>query len=79
MSEVVVNRFVELAVLDDFRGLSASEQMERRECLEYLKRREIKLSKLKNLSLVASMTDDTEWQHEICAKIEKVKRGEYVD
>ncbi|QDX91759.1 hypothetical protein EEL30_04860 [Brevibacillus laterosporus] len=31
------------------------------------------LAKLKNLSLVASLTNDTEWQHELCAKLEKIK------
>ncbi|WP_428994076.1 DUF7667 family protein [Brevibacillus halotolerans] len=26
------------------------------------------ISKLKNLSLVASLTNDTDWQHELCSR-----------
>ncbi|MBG9774109.1 hypothetical protein ABD71_13925 [Brevibacillus laterosporus] len=31
------------------------------------------IAKLKKLSLIASMTNDTEWQHELCARIEKIE------
>lgn len=30
------------------------------------------LAHLRNLSLLASMTGDTRWQHEICSQIEKL-------
>jgi hypothetical protein len=35
-----------------------------------------KIANLENLSLVASMTNDYEWQHEICAQIELLQGKE---
>ncbi|MBG9776237.1 hypothetical protein C4A75_03795 [Brevibacillus laterosporus] len=32
------------------------------------------IAKLKNLFLITSMTNDTEWQHELCARIGKIER-----
>ncbi|WP_420885172.1 MULTISPECIES: DUF7667 family protein [Anoxybacillaceae] len=32
----------------------------------------MEIAKLKNLSLLASMTGDVEWQHELCARLEKL-------
>nr|WP_227456671.1 hypothetical protein [Geobacillus sp. C56-T3] len=34
----------------------------------------MEIAKLKNLSLLASMTGDVEWQHELCARLEKLSR-----
>ncbi|AIG27389.1 hypothetical protein BRLA_c030770 [Brevibacillus laterosporus LMG 15441] len=31
------------------------------------------IAKLKNLSLIASMTNDIDWQHELCSRIEKIE------
>ncbi|WP_420913375.1 DUF7667 family protein [Brevibacillus laterosporus] len=35
--------------------------------------RALEIAKLKNLSLVVSLTNDTECQHELCAKLEKIQ------
>ena len=75
MSNPVVDRFVELMVVESYRPLSNQELVELAESFEYLKHRQWKLWKLKNMSLVAHMTNDTEWQHEICAEIERVEKG----
>ncbi|WP_425305436.1 DUF7667 family protein [Brevibacillus laterosporus] len=31
------------------------------------------IAKLKNLSLIASMTNDADWQHELYSRIEKIE------
>lgn len=71
---VVADRFIELSVIERYRRLTKTERYEKKECLEYLEKQQWKLAKLKNLSLMAHMTDDTEWQHEICAEIERLER-----
>ncbi|WP_429830119.1 DUF7667 family protein [Brevibacillus laterosporus] len=35
--------------------------------------RALEIAKLKNLSLIARMTNDTDWQHELCSRIEKIE------
>ncbi|WP_438769223.1 DUF7667 family protein [Brevibacillus sp. JB24b] len=42
-------------------------------CLSANAKRAWEIAKLKNLSLVASLTNDKEWQHELCAKLEKIQ------
>jgi len=71
---VVVDRFIELSVVEQYRRLTKNERYEKNECLKYLTERQWKLAKLKNLSLMAHMTDDTKWQHEICAEFEELER-----
>lgn len=70
---VVVDRFIELSVVEQYRRLTKNERYEKNECLKYLTERQWKLAKLKNLSLMASMIDNTEWQHEICAEIDRLQ------
>lgn len=69
---VVAERFIELSILKKHRKLTLSETREFNESLKHLEKLEWKKAKLKNLSLIASMIDDTNWQHEICAEIEKL-------
>ena len=69
---VVADRFIELSIIERHRRLTKTERYEKKECLKYLTERQWKLAKLKNLSLMASMTNDTEWQHEICRDIDKL-------
>src|SRR5690606_32181201 len=69
MRNVVAERFIELLVIESYRPLNDSEIKELQESFEYLKQRQWQL---KNMSLMAHMTNDTEWQHEICAEIEKL-------
>lgn len=70
---VVAERFIELCIHGKHRRLSRVERIEKRECLKYLENRQWELARLKNLSLMASMTGDAEWQHAICAEIEKLE------
>ena len=71
--DVVAEHFIELSVTEQHRKLTPKEQYEKRECLKYLEKQLWKLAKLKNLSLMASMTNNADWQHEICAEIEKIE------
>ena len=72
--DIVADRFIELSVVEQYRRLTKNERYEKNECLKYLENRQWKLAKLKNLSLMAHMTDDHDWQHEICAEIERLER-----
>ena len=71
---VVADRFIELSIAEKYRRLTKTERYEKNECLKYLENQQWKLAKLKNLSLMAHMTDDIEWQHKICAEIERLER-----
>lgn len=53
-------------------GLTEEEQRELHHCLDANMRKVQKLADLENLSYAASLINDTEWQHEICKKIEKL-------
>lgn len=70
---IVAERFIELCIHEKNRRLSIVERFEKQECLKYLERRFWELAKLKNLSLMAGMTEDVDWQHELCAEIEKLE------
>ena len=72
---VVVDRFIELSVVEQYRRLTKTERYEKNECLKYLTERQWKLAKLQNFSLMASETNDTEWQHDICHEIDQLQRG----
>ncbi len=69
---IVAERFIELSILQKHRRLTLSETQEFNESFKHLEKLEWQKAKLKNLSLVASMIDDTNWQHEISAEIEKL-------
>lgn len=54
-------------------GLDDIEMEELKLCLDANMKKVQKLARLHNLSLIASMTNDTDWQHQICAKIDRLK------
>jgi hypothetical protein len=66
-------RMAELWIKQKKKPLTQEELDEMSICLEANAKRAWKLATLENLSLVASMTNDTEWQHEICRQIEELK------
>ncbi len=68
---IVVERFIELSILQRKRKLSLSEFRELDESLTYLERFEWEKAKLKNLSLLASMTGNESWQLEICKELDQ--------
>jgi hypothetical protein len=67
----VHQRMAELHILHKKRPLTESEEKELYQCMEANANKAWKLAQLKNLSLLASITNDTQWQHEICAQIDK--------
>jgi hypothetical protein len=69
---IVHQRMAELWVLNRRRPLTNEEMTEMSHCLESNVQRAWEIAKLKNLSLLASMTGDVEWQHELCAKLDRL-------
>ncbi|QDX95473.1 hypothetical protein EEL31_13300 [Brevibacillus laterosporus] len=63
----------ELWVINKTRELTDSEMTEMSQCLSANATRAWEVAKLKNLSLIASLTNDAEWQHELCSMIEKIE------
>lgn len=64
-------RIGELYFLSQHRELSEDEKTEMDICLKANMRKCQRLADLYNLSLLASINNDTEEQHRICASIEK--------
>ena len=75
--DIVAERFIELSILQTKRRLTPLEKREMNEALVYLEEREWEKAKLKNFSLMASMTNDTDWQHDICKKIDRLEQGDW--
>ncbi|CAG7635403.1 hypothetical protein ACFQI7_06590 [Paenibacillus allorhizosphaerae] len=72
-------RLAELWTLQQQRELTDIERSEMSACLHYNAEYARKLASLYNWSMVASMTGDTEWQHEICRQIDKLEeQGKYI-
>jgi hypothetical protein len=67
-------RLAELWTLQRQRGLTKEEESEVTACLHYNAVFARKLAGLYNLSLVASISSDKDWQHEICEQIEKLEK-----
>lgn len=72
---VVADRFIELSVIERNRRLTRAERHEKKECLDFLEKRQWELAKLYNFSLLAYETNDLEWQHEVAQDIQQVKGG----
>lgn len=72
MVNIVAEHFIKLCIVEKYRKLTLKEQFEKKESLKFLEARAWKKAQLENMSLMAHMTDDWEWQHEICANLEKL-------
>ncbi|XID92423.1 hypothetical protein ACF3MZ_28835 [Paenibacillaceae bacterium WGS1546] len=68
----VYERMAELRVVQRRRPLLEAERRELEQCLDLNADYCYRLGLLYNLSLVASMSEDDEWQHEICSEIERL-------
>ncbi|OUM95214.1 MAG: hypothetical protein A9Z00_14695 [Thermobacillus sp. ZCTH02-B1] len=68
----VHERLAELWVIRSRRPLTDAEEMDFAHCLEVNASYIRQLAHLKNLSLLAAMTNDTEWQREISRRIGKL-------
>lgn len=72
-------RLAELWLLQKKRKFTDEELDEFHHCLEANANMAWKLAKLYNLSLLASMTGDTNWLHCICMKIEELEKTNKID
>ncbi|MEJ8548133.1 DUF7667 family protein [Brevibacillus borstelensis] len=70
---IVHKRMAELYNINRKRQLTAKEMDEMALCLQANFNRVWEIATLKNLSMLAHMTNDVEWQHEICSKLEKIQ------
>ena len=70
---VIHQRLAELYFINEKRPFTEQEERDFLDCLKANANRAWKLAKLQNLSLLASLTNDTEWQHEICSAIDKLQ------
>ncbi|WP_127588524.1 DUF7667 family protein [Paenibacillus koleovorans] len=71
--KAIHQRLAELWVIEQNRPLTAGEALERQHCLAANAAYVWKAASCANLSLLASMTNDTEWQHEICMEMERLE------
>lgn len=68
----VMSRLAELRVVQKSSGLSDEQKKEMEMCLDWLVNHCYRQALLRNYSLMASMTNDVDWQHEICLDIDEV-------
>lgn len=68
-------RLAELYVLNKQRALTTEEMLELQHCMAANVKYCWDMAYLENMSLLASMANDTEWQHEICAEIDAMEYG----
>lgn len=66
----VMNRMATIWASKRKRELTEAEMNEMALCLNWLVNYMYRQAHLRNLSLMASMIDDVEWQHEICKDID---------
>lgn len=59
------------------KGIDRSEMEELKICLDAHMKKAQKLADLENLSLMASMSNDTDWNLKICAEIDKITAEMY--
>lgn len=69
----VHQRIAELWHKHSVRGLSEAETRELGLCLNANVKRAWEIAKLENLSLIASMTNDFDWLHDICRQIDELE------
>lgn len=75
----IIQNIAQLHYTSKNRPLSPQEAKELELCLDWVVNKTLARAALSNLSLLASMTNDITWQHEICSSIDKLKEGgEYV-
>ena len=67
------NRMAELWFIRKNREWTLEEKKEMKICMDANMNRCRKIQEKKNLSLLASMTNDVNWQHEICSDIEELE------
>ncbi|GFN34020.1 DUF7667 family protein [Paenibacillus xylaniclasticus] len=71
----IYERMAELRIIQKRRKLTDTERLELDHCLDVNADHCLRLAQLYNWSLMASMTEDKEWQHELCQEIERYGGG----
>ncbi|SFK79746.1 hypothetical protein SAMN03159341_101616 [Paenibacillus sp. 1_12] len=69
-------RLAELWTVMQRRQLTDNEKTEMDQCLKLNAKLCWDMAYLENISLMASITADVEWQHEICQEIESLQLGQ---
>ncbi|WP_240419208.1 DUF7667 family protein [Paenibacillus periandrae] len=69
-------RLAELWTVKQQRQLTADEKIEMDQCLKLNAKLCWDMAYLENVSMMASLTADVEWQHEICLEIESLQLGQ---
>ncbi|NHN33680.1 hypothetical protein G9U52_28085 [Paenibacillus sp. S3N08] len=72
----VYQRLAELWTTMQCRQLTDYEKMEMDQCLKLNAKLCWDMAYLENISLMASLTADIDWQHEICQEIESLQLGQ---
>jgi hypothetical protein len=70
----VHQRLAELHTIADKRPLKPDEQVELEDCMQINADVMLELAKIKIASEQAFITSDTDWHHEVCARIEAVSK-----
>lgn len=68
-------RLAELWTANKRRQLTPEEMSEVQHCLSENSKYCWKVAYLENASLMASMTNDVDWQHEVCREIDELNEG----
>ncbi|WP_127580194.1 DUF7667 family protein [Paenibacillus koleovorans] len=68
----IINRLAQLRVAQKARGLDPVQLQELKLCLDWIVNYCWRQAMLKNLSLMASMTNDADWLHEICRDMDNL-------
>jgi hypothetical protein len=71
--KAIHQKMAELWMIERSRPLTAAELLELQHCLAANAAYVWKAASYANMSLLASMTNDTEWQHEICIDLERLE------
>lgn len=73
--DALSQRIAELWTLQKGRKLTDPETTEFAHCMNAFTKHWWELAYLKNLSLMASMTNDVPWQHEVCLEMDDLQQG----
>ncbi|GAK05197.1 hypothetical protein JCM19037_3675 [Geomicrobium sp. JCM 19037] len=71
--EVVKERFTELAITENVRALTEMELAELHESMIYLQNFYHEAGKIKELMYIAHITEDWDWLHQLCARLDQLE------
>ncbi|RBP89361.1 hypothetical protein DFO70_1118 [Cytobacillus firmus] len=68
----VHKRLAELRQKQRTRELNSQEEMELQQCLDANMFRCLQIARLQNESFVAHLSNDHDWQHDVCRKLDEI-------